>query len=118
MENPSLTTREAAEYLRVSPSFLAKLRCYGGGPLYSKLTGGHRVIYRLSDLNAWRERLLHRSTSEYEVPAKSPPPLRRTGLHREEAAAPAAARLEPAEEPKCGRKVGAEPNARGVSGDE
>lgn len=41
----------AAEYLGVSKSLLDKLRCYGGGPVYSKL--GSTVIYSTIDLDAW-----------------------------------------------------------------
>ncbi len=41
----------AAEYLGVSKSLLDKLRCYGGGPVYSKL--GSTVIYNTDDLDAW-----------------------------------------------------------------
>lgn len=41
----------AAEYLGVSKSLLDKLRCYGGGPVYSKL--GATVIYSTADLDAW-----------------------------------------------------------------
>ncbi|MGP4670664.1 helix-turn-helix transcriptional regulator [Agrobacterium salinitolerans] len=41
----------AAAYLGVSKSLLDKLRCYGGGPAYSKI--GSTVIYSTADLDAW-----------------------------------------------------------------
>lgn len=48
-----LNTQEAAEYLRVSASYLAKLRMRSSGPKYVQL--GVRVLYDLRDLNAWVE---------------------------------------------------------------
>jgi predicted DNA-binding transcriptional regulator AlpA len=53
---------EAAQYLRSSPSTLAKLRLYGGGPTYSRI--GRAVRYRLADLDAWMDLRRSRSTSE------------------------------------------------------
>ncbi len=61
---------EAAAYLRLAQSTLAKLRCYGGGPVFAK-AGGRRVIYDKSDLDAWLESRLFRSTSEYPQPHQS-----------------------------------------------
>jgi predicted DNA-binding transcriptional regulator AlpA len=55
---------EAASYLRMAPSTLAKLRCYGGGPRFSK-AGPRLVIYDRSDLDAWLENRICHSTSEY-----------------------------------------------------
>jgi hypothetical protein len=46
---PNFRPREAAEYLRVSVSWLNKKRVYGGGPRYHKF--GRSVIYSLSDLD-------------------------------------------------------------------
>ena len=43
--------REAARRLGVSKSHLDKMRMQRSGPRYSKL--GHRVVYRLADLEAW-----------------------------------------------------------------
>lgn len=62
-DNVSLAPADAAEYLGSSASWLAKRRCYGGGPRFCKL--GRRVTYRLSDLDAWREQNACHSTSEY-----------------------------------------------------
>ena len=47
-----LTPREAAAYLRVSKSYLDKLRVYGGGPRFLRL-GRRKVLYRKSNLKAW-----------------------------------------------------------------
>jgi predicted DNA-binding transcriptional regulator AlpA len=41
----------AAEYVGLSESMLAKMRCLGGGPTYLKL--GRAVRYRQDDLDAW-----------------------------------------------------------------
>jgi hypothetical protein len=46
-----LTNTEAAEYLNLAPSTLNKQRVYGGGPRFHKF--GRRVVYALSDLEAW-----------------------------------------------------------------
>jgi len=54
MENNAIWLRssEAAEYLRMGSSTLAKLRCYGGGPRFHK-AGSRVVLYSLSDLDRW-----------------------------------------------------------------
>jgi len=60
---------EAAGYLRMAESTLAKLRCYGGGPRFAK-AGPRLVIYDRADLDAWlADRIVH-STSEYGSLAK------------------------------------------------
>lgn len=59
---------EAASYLRLAESTLAKLRCYGGGPRFSK-AGARRVVYDKSDLDDWLASHLYRSTSEYTARA-------------------------------------------------
>ena len=61
-------TKEAARHLGVSESWLAKLRCVGGGPRFAKL--GRRVTYQDSDLDAWREQYLTTSTSDAELQRK------------------------------------------------
>ena len=58
-----LNAAEAADYLKVSASMLAKRRLSGDGPRYSKL--GKRVLYEIADLDAWIVDRKHRSTSEY-----------------------------------------------------
>jgi helix-turn-helix protein len=68
----ALSEDEAARFLGVSPSFLAKRRCYGDGPLFVKY-GGKRVVYLRQDLEAWRD--AQRRTS---VPPNRWPPARAT----------------------------------------
>lgn len=46
-----LRAHAAAAYLGISPSTLAKLRCTGQGPSFTKL--GRVVVYERSDLDAW-----------------------------------------------------------------
>lgn len=57
-----LDTRDAAERLKLSDSYLAKLRVLGGGPRYFKL--GRRVRYDPDDLTAWARSSARNSTSE------------------------------------------------------
>jgi excisionase family DNA binding protein len=60
-----LTPKQAAAYLRVSKSYLDKLRVYGGGPRFLRF--GRKILYRQSELNLWAEERCFGSTSEYEV---------------------------------------------------
>ena len=46
-----LTNNEAAAFLRLSPRTLEKHRVIGGGPRFHKF--GRRVMYALTDLEAW-----------------------------------------------------------------
>ena len=62
-EAPLMSTAEAATYLRVSKSYLDKLRVYGGGPKFLRF--GKRILYRKSDLDAWAAERRFGSTSEY-----------------------------------------------------
>lgn len=57
-----LRTPEAARVLGLSGRTLEKHRCYGTGPLYSKIGG--RVLYSLADLQAWVDRGVKASTSD------------------------------------------------------
>jgi excisionase family DNA binding protein len=65
------TTEESAAYLRVSKSYLDKLRVYGGGPPFLR-PGKRKVLYRKSDLDAWLASQSFGSTSEYEAPCPVP----------------------------------------------
>ena len=71
MQNTSrrLRTPEAAAYLGVSTSFLAKLRVYGSPVPYSKL--GRSVVYDVRDLDAWLEQNRRTSTSELVASAET-----------------------------------------------
>ena len=54
---------EAAIYLGLSPSTLAKRRLYGRPPRYLSL-GGRAVGYAIDDLDAWLESCRRESTSQ------------------------------------------------------
>ena len=60
--NEILKPLDAAAYLQLSPSTLAKLRLYGTGPRYTK--AGRAVRYRHSDLDAWIDARLAGSTTD------------------------------------------------------
>ena len=57
-----LSSIEAARYLGVSSSMLAKKRLSGNGPRFSKL--GKRVLYDVADLDLWTSQSRRSSTSE------------------------------------------------------
>jgi predicted DNA-binding transcriptional regulator AlpA len=57
-----LSAPEAAAYCGSSASTFAKLRLYGGGPLYVKL--GRRVVYDPADLDQWPTSNRRASTSD------------------------------------------------------
>lgn len=59
---PYLRPGQAADYIGISQSTLAKMRVSGIGPVFSKL--GRTVIYRRSDLDAWVQENIRRSTSD------------------------------------------------------
>ena len=60
-----LTAAEAAEFLRLRPSTLAKYRCVGGGPTFSKIGG--RVLYPRENLERWITECTVSSTAEYRA---------------------------------------------------
>lgn len=55
-------TAEAAEYLRLSRSCLAKWRCGGGGPSF--ILAGRKVLYAKAVLDAWLDARVRTSTSD------------------------------------------------------
>lgn len=59
-----LTTAEAAKYVGLSPSTLAKLRVFGGGPSYYKLS--RRVVYDTRSLDFYLQSRMRKSTSDAE----------------------------------------------------
>lgn len=64
--NPiTLTAGDAAQFLGLAPSTLAKLRLSGNGPVYCKL--GRRVVYRTEDLATWLESRVARNTSDADA---------------------------------------------------
>ena len=61
-ERKYLSTREAAEYLGLSPRTLDRYRVSGDGPVFHRFGG--RVRYTRSDLDAWAERRRRASTAD------------------------------------------------------
>jgi len=61
-----MDAREAAAYLRTSPSTLAKYRCFGGGPVFIRQSA-RKTLYRRADLDAWLDARARTSTSSREV---------------------------------------------------
>jgi hypothetical protein len=72
---PYLTNAEAAEWLRLSPRTLEKLRVIGGGPRFRKLR--RRVVYAVADLEAWSNSRAFEMTSDpnYNPHGESPQQL-------------------------------------------
>jgi hypothetical protein len=62
-EKRRFRTREAAAYVRLAPSTMAKMRMRGDGPQYSK-AGPRVVIYHEDKLDAWLAARSRRSTGE------------------------------------------------------
>lgn len=50
---PTVDTQGAATYTGFAESYLTKIRCTGGGPVFIKRNG--TVRYDLDDLDAWLE---------------------------------------------------------------
>jgi predicted DNA-binding transcriptional regulator AlpA len=63
LPNRKLRAPEAARFLGLSTSTLAKMRLRGDGPVYAK-AGRRIVIYDLADLNTWVTQRRRRSTSD------------------------------------------------------
>lgn len=49
-----MDAKEAAVYIRSSPSTLAKFRCFGGGPVFIRQSA-RKMLYRRADLDRWLE---------------------------------------------------------------
>lgn len=64
MQDHLLTTRQAAPVLGVSVAFLERDRWAGARVPFIKI-GARAVRYRLSDLHAYIESCLRKSTSQY-----------------------------------------------------
>lgn len=60
-----LTTEETAKYVRCSPRTLEAKRQDGTGPKFVK--AGRKVLYRISDLEAWMAARTFSSTSEADA---------------------------------------------------
>lgn len=59
---PPVDTRGAAIYTGFAESYLTKIRCTGGGPVFIKRNG--TVRYDLDDLDAWLAAGKRKSTSD------------------------------------------------------
>jgi len=72
-----LRTPEAGRFLGLSGRTLEKHRTYGTGPVYRKIGG--RVVYAITDLEAWADRAVQVSTTDPRkgavLPARSPSDL-------------------------------------------
>lgn len=64
MQNTLLNTTEAARYLGISKAFLERDRWAGARVPFIKI-GARAVRYRLSDLHAYIESCVKKSTSQY-----------------------------------------------------
>jgi hypothetical protein len=62
-----LTNDEAAVYLKLSPRTLEKQRVIGGGPRFRKF--GRRVVYAVTDLEAWAGARACNTTSDPNHPS-------------------------------------------------
>ena len=60
-----LVSRDAARFVGLSESTLAKMRLNGNGPIYCKL--GRRVVYRPVDLEEWLQSRTARDTSDADA---------------------------------------------------
>jgi len=63
VHKPHMCAKEAAVYVGLHPSTLAKLRMTGEGPGFLKL--GRKVVYGQTALDEWLAGRAHKSTSEY-----------------------------------------------------
>ena len=65
MDDPIFNSKATARYLCCSESFLAKLRCTGGGPAFIKV--GVSIAYRRSALDDWTRERSFKSTTEADA---------------------------------------------------
>ncbi|WOF72440.1 helix-turn-helix domain-containing protein [Parvibaculaceae bacterium PLY_AMNH_Bact1] len=63
MSTKLMNAKEAANYVGLHYSTLAKKRMEGDGPAYLKL--GRKVLYSQSTLDKWLAERTHSSTSDY-----------------------------------------------------
>jgi len=64
--NKLMRPKEAARYLRISISTLARWRVEGQGPSFSK-AGPRAVLYSQTSLDDWISNHTHSSTSSYSA---------------------------------------------------
>jgi len=68
--SPKLRAPQAARYIGLSASTLAKMRLRGDGPPYAK-AGPRVVVYDAHDLDAWLIQRKRRSTSDFGQEVRS-----------------------------------------------
>ena len=61
--DPAFDTAQCAAYTGLSPAYLEKLRCVGGGPRFLKY-GRRAVRYAKRDVDAWMNASRYSSTSQ------------------------------------------------------
>lgn len=81
--NRYMRTPEAGRYLGLSGRTLEKHRTYGTGPRYRKIGG--RVVYALSDLEAWLDLGAQTSTTDPDAGRVRPARHRDDGGHAQHA---------------------------------
>jgi excisionase family DNA binding protein len=69
IDEPYLTRRESAAYLKVSVKLLEKLASAGTGPRYFR-AGGKLARYRKGDLDAWMQAQTFGGGSDVPAPRK------------------------------------------------
>lgn len=57
-----LNARDAARYLGLAQATLAKMRCWGGSPIFMRL--GRKIVYCRADLDTWLTARRATSTSD------------------------------------------------------
>lgn len=62
LEATYLTTKQAADYLKLSYFCLEKMRSRGGGPRFRR--HGRRVVYAVAELDAWSDARVMDSTAD------------------------------------------------------
>lgn len=70
-----LRAPEAANYIGLSESTLAKRHLYGLPPMHLNL-GGRAIGYAIDDLNSWLESCRRRSTSQPSTTPEGLPPTK------------------------------------------
>ena len=68
MNKVFLRPKDAAGYVKMAPSTLAKMRLYGTGPNFIK-AGARVVLYDRDTLDQWLSARSYENTSQYEVEA-------------------------------------------------
>jgi len=59
-----LTTKQAAEYLKLKGNSLEKMRSRSRGPKFRR--HGRRVVYSITDLDAWSDARVLNCTSDHD----------------------------------------------------